>query len=261
MQVKAIKTHKITSEDKDIFKILDQYINSLEENSVVAITSKIISITEGKMVKMGDIDKDKQSLTSRDSLKDKLIEDESEYFLERSGNKYNVAFSIRNNLLVVSAGIDESNGNGYYILWPKDAQQSANKIREYLRKKFNLKNLGIIITDSRTIPLRWGVTGAAISYSGFKPLKNYIGSPDLFGRAIEHTQLNITDALATSAALVMGEADEGTPISIITDIPMVEFQDNNPSDEELKSLKIEMEDDLYAPLLKNAPWKKGRRKS
>jgi dihydrofolate synthase / folylpolyglutamate synthase len=247
MIVNAIKTHKITSEDSDLFKILDQYIEKIEENSVLAVTSKIVSITEGQLVPMDSSDKDE------------LIKQESEYFLPRSENKYNVSFSIRNNMLVVSAGIDESNGNGFYILWPKNAQDSANKIRKYLRIKFKLKNLGVIITDSRTTPLRWGVTGAAIAYSGFKPLKDYIGSPDLFGRAIEHTKLNIADALATSAALVMGEAEESTPIAVIKEIPMVEFIENDPTKEELKELKIKMEDDLYYLLLKNAPWQKGGR--
>ena len=45
-----------------------------------------------------------------------------------------------------------------------------------------LKKVGVIITDSKTTPLRWGTSGVAISYSGFSPLKNYIGSPDIFGK-------------------------------------------------------------------------------
>lgn len=247
MIVNVIKTHKITQNDSDLFKILDRYILDLEENSIVAVTSKIVSIAEGQLVKMDLADKDE------------LIKQESEYFLPRSENKYNVAFSIRNNMLIVSAGIDESNGNGYYVLWPKDAQSSANQIRRHLKERFKIKNLGIVITDSKTTPLRWGVTGAAIAYSGFKPLKDYIGSPDLFGRAIEHTKLNIADALASSAALVMGEANESTPISIISEIPMVEFVDYDPKREELEELRIRMEDDLYYLLLKSAPWQKGGR--
>ena len=45
--------------------------------------------------------------------------------------------------------------------------------------RFSLKNVGVIITDSRTTPLRWGVTGFSIAYSGFEPLKNYIGTKDI----------------------------------------------------------------------------------
>ncbi len=52
MKITAIKTRKITSEDNDIFKILNESINDLKENSIVAVTSKIISISEGSVLKM-----------------------------------------------------------------------------------------------------------------------------------------------------------------------------------------------------------------
>ena len=35
------------------------------------------------------------------------------------------------------AGIDESNGDGNYVLWPKDLQNSANTIRDILLKDLN----------------------------------------------------------------------------------------------------------------------------
>ena len=54
MNIKAVKTRIITSEDNDIFKILDDSIETLTENSVVAVTSKIISITEGSVLKIDD---------------------------------------------------------------------------------------------------------------------------------------------------------------------------------------------------------------
>ena len=36
--------------------------------------------------------------------------------------------TIKNNLLIPSAGIDESNANHNYILWPKDPAGIAKKI-------------------------------------------------------------------------------------------------------------------------------------
>ncbi len=245
MIITSIETHKVTIEDKDILKFLDKYIQGLEENSVLAITSKVVAICEGSVVAAGEIDKDK------------LIESESQYYLPRQENPYNVALTITENNLIASAGIDESNGNGFYILWPKNPQQTANEIRAHFRKKFKLKNLGVIITDSRTTPLRWGITAIAIGYSGIKPLKNYIGKPDIFGRNLLFTKMSIIDNLASAAALVMGEGNEQTPLAVAADLPQVEFVDENPTKQELKDLKITMEEDIYAPLLKNAPWKKG----
>lgn len=246
MIVNAIKTHKITSDDKDILVVLDKYIEKLEENSIVAITSKIVSVCEGSTIKIEDtVDKEK------------LIRENSQFFLPRSSNKYNINFTITNNILAASAGIDESNGNGYYILWPKNPQDSANKIREFLVNKFKLRSVGVIITDSKTTPLRWGVTGIALAHSGFNAVYDYIGKPDLFGRFFEFEKLNIADSLACSAVMEMGEGNEQTPLATIQDLKNIEFQARNPTGEELESIKISMEDDLYSPILKNIPWQKG----
>jgi coenzyme F420-0:L-glutamate ligase len=268
MKIASIKTHKITSEDSDLFKILDQYITELKGDSIVAVTSKIISICEGSILKFShpglDPGSSQDSLDSNvrwnDKTKDKLIEEQSQFYLPRESNKYSVSFTITNNILSASAGIDESNGNGFYILWPKNPQESANKIREYLSKKFGIKNVGVVITDSKTTPLRWGVTGIALAHSGFNALNDYIGKPDLFGRPFQYEKLNIADSLASAAVLEMGEGSEQTPLAVITDINNIEFQHRNPTDVELESLKINMEDDLFAPFLSNANWQKGRRK-
>lgn len=247
MQVKTIKTHKITKSDKDIFEILDKYLAEFSENSILVVTSKIISITERRIVPVGN------------SNKDELVEKESEYFLPKEENKYGFHLTITQNLLIPAAGIDESNGNGYYILWPENPQESANKIREYLVKRFNIKHAGVIITDSKTTPLRWGTTGVAIAYSGFRPLNNYIGKKDLFNREMRVTTSNVMDGLAAAAVVVMGEGQEQTPLATISEIPNVEFQDRNPTSEEVKDLKIDLDTDVYSSILKRAPWKKGEK--
>lgn len=245
MKVTPIKTHKIAIKDKYLFRILDTYLPKLEEKSILAITSKIVSITEGRMVKIDSVDKDE------------LIRQESKFYLPRNQSRYNVSFTIARNMLAATAGIDESNGNGYYILWPKDPQKTANAVRLHLKQRCNLNNVGVIITDSKTTPLRWGVTAISLAYSGFKPLRDYIGKKDLFGREFAFEKLSIIDSLAGAASVVMGEGAEQTPMAIISDLPFVEFQDRNPTKKELEGLKIKMEEDLYGPFLKNVQWKKG----
>ena len=249
MKVTGIRTHKITSKDRDILKVLDQYIKDLKDGSVVAVTSKIVAITEGRIVKIQNSEK---------GQKDRLIEQEAEFYLPRSSNKYNVSLTITGGQLVASAGIDESNANNSYVLLPENPQVSANKIREYLGKRFKLKNIGVIITDSRTSPLRWGVTGVAIAHSGFEALKNYVGIKDLFGRKFEFEKTNIEDSLATSATLAMGEGAEQTPLAIIEDVPFVKFQGRNPTKKEIESLRIDISDDIYASLLTSVKWRKGK---
>jgi dihydrofolate synthase / folylpolyglutamate synthase len=246
MIVKAVKTHKITLEDKDILNILNKYIKNLREESVVVIVSKIISISEGSVLKLSDKDLDN------------LIKKQADKYISKEEHKYKLYITLKNNHLTYSSGIDESNGNGYQILWPKDVQKTANKIRSFLKKKFGLKNLGIIITDMTALPLRWGIIAGEIAYSGFNPLKDLTGTPDIFGKKFKYTKVGVLNGLSAAAGVVMGEGAEQTPIGIITDISFVEFVDPNPTKKELDSLIIDPENDLYGPLFKNAPWKKDK---
>lgn len=248
MKVTSIKTHKITAQDKSIFKILDTYITTLKENSIVVVTSKIVSICEGRIVKKVS-----------DTQKDKLVKKEADYYLPREFNQYGFLISIKNSIMVASAGIDESNGNGNYVLWPKNPQKSANLIREYLVKRFHLKHVGVLITDSKLTPLRWGVTGVALAHSGFEAIYSYIGKPDIFGRLMRAEKTNMADALATSAVVVMGEGDEQQPLAVIEDTPFVKFQSRNPTKEEINAIRISLEDDVYSSLLTSVRWEKGKK--
>ncbi len=218
----------------------------IKENSILVVTSKIIAIAEGRVVPIGKIEKKA------------LVEKEADLFIPQEKNKYGFTITIKGSLLIPSAGIDESNGNGFYVLWPSNPQKWANKIRNYLKKRFGLKNIGVIITDSKTTPLRWGTTGVSLSHAGFKALKNYINQPDIFGRELQVTKANVADALAAAAVLAMGEGNEQTPLAIITDVPFVQFQKNNPSRRELANLAISIDDDIYGNILKSVQWKKSK---
>jgi len=68
---------------------------------------------------------------------------------------------------MASAGIDESNANGKLILLPQDSFQTAYALREKIQQKYDVRHIGVLITDSRTVPLRAGVTGVALGYAGF----------------------------------------------------------------------------------------------
>jgi len=253
MQITAYKTHKIEP-NENLFEILDTYLPELSENSVVAIASKIAGICEGRVVKITSEEQKREQ-------KDALVEKEADYFLPREYSQYGFMLTINHNLLVGSAGIDESNSNGYFSMWPQNPQESTNRIREYLVKKHKLNHLGVILTDSKLTPLRWGVTGYAIAYSGFQALNSYIDKPDIYGHLMHAEKTNVPDALASSAVLAMGEGNEQQPLAVITDVPFVKFQKRNPTEEELKDLKIKLEDDIFASLLTAVKWKKGREKT
>jgi len=243
MEITAIKTDPIVSTGS-ITDLLDRYIPGIHENDIVVITSKIVSICQGRVKRIANEEEKKE-----------LIRRESEWYIEDEATKrYNVILTITEGLLIPSAGIDESNGNGFCILWPTNPMKEASKIWEHLRTKHHINKLGVIITDSHTTPLRWGTSGVAIAWSGFEPLHNYIGSPDIFGRNLKMTKANILDGLAASAVLTMGEGNEQTPLAIIKNASMVKFTNHAPTKEEIADLHIKPEDDIYSPLLTSTPW-------
>jgi len=245
MHVTVYKTPKIQPND-DIYKILDTCLPSLQENSVVVVTSKIVGLCEGNVVK------DDGSVTKED-----LVPKEADWYV---GDEYPAPYgtiSIKNNILCLNAGIDESNVAGYFALWPKDPYASAQTIWEYVRKKHKVQHLGVVISDSHIVPLRWGVRGVCLAYCGFNGLNVYIGKPDIFGKPLKSTRAGILDGLASAAVMVMGEGNEQTPLAVITDVPFVQFTGHPPTKKELQNMEITRKDDIYGSLLEAVRWKKG----
>ena len=228
-----------------MFEIISQYLPTVQERSVVVIASKIIAITQGRIKKLTEVEKEN------------LIKREADFYLPKNYNKHSLYITIKKNYLTYSSGIDESNANGFFVLWPENPQEVANSLRAFLQKKYKIKHIGVIITDMLAIPLKWGVIGGAIAHSGFAAIKDLTDTEDIYGREFKYTRVGILHGLAASAAVVMGEGNEQTPLGLITDIPFVEFQDHDPIEEELNALKIEPSEDLYGSMLTAVPWKKG----
>ena len=147
--------------------------------------------------------------------------------------------------------MDDSNADGKVVLLPKNSFSAAEKIRTELRKYYRTQKLGILITDSRAAPLRRGVFGMALGFAGFRGLRDYRGSPDIFGRTLKVTQVGVADSLAAAAALVMGEGREQQPLAVIEDAP-VEFCERVNR----KELRISQKRDVYHPLFKIAERKR-----
>ena len=231
-----IRTRPFLPPQDDLYELIDTHVPALQEGDVLIITSKILAIHQGRCVKIED-----------SVNKDDLILQEAEKYIPRSEvPKGYVLLTVKQNTLIPSAGIDESNGNGYYILWPEKIQQSAKEIWEYLKKKFTLGNVGVIITDSHTIPLRYGVVGISIGFYGIKPFKDYRGMQDIFGRTLTMTRSNIVDALAGIAVLLMGEGREQTPMLVLHGADFLEFTDEDV----YHTFVIPADEDIYMPLLK-----------
>ena len=242
MIVQPIKTSTIRTNQQDLVSILDEYLSDFSDKCILVITSKIVSLCEGRAVDIKHADKTE------------LIHREADRVLAGDGGKFGIKFTITNNTLIPTAGIDESNTDGYYVLWPKDPQTTANQIREYLVERFKVKHAGVIISDSTCSPLSWGTYGISLAHSGFKATNNYVGKKDIFGRKFNVSRSNVAGGLAASAVVTMGEGSEQTPLCMISDAPFVNFQSRNPSKKELEQQKIPIDEDLFAPFLQAVEW-------
>ncbi len=264
MKIEAIRTRALLPPKDDLWEVIKKSVKIIPERSVVVVTSKVVAINQGRCVRVGQ----KSCLAGRQAkvpstswygagksqkLRDELAKKEADWYVERmesGGTKW--MFTIKGKTLIASAGIDKSNANGFMILWPEEPMKAAQIIRDFLRREYSLKEVGVLITDSHIIPMRRGVVGTAIGYSGFNPLRDYRGKPDIFGRNLLVTVSNVAEALAEAAVVVMGEGKEQTPLALVTDMPWLEFTDK------IVEVAIDKDDDLFKPMLNAMKWQKGK---
>lgn len=193
-----IKTCKLYPPKDDILRLFDTQGLHLNNGDVLCIATKCLSIAQGRCVHIGTIDRQI------------LIDQESDNkFITQSH------LTVKDGTIIPYSGIDESNGNGYYILWPQDVVSLLQYLHNILCERFKISSLGMISVDSTISPFRRGTIGVAQGTFGLQPIKECIGQNDIFGRPLQITYVNIADTLATMACYAMGEGNEQCPLVII----------------------------------------------
>ncbi|HEY4478861.1 MAG TPA: coenzyme F420-0:L-glutamate ligase [Candidatus Paceibacterota bacterium] len=228
MKIKPIRT-RIFREGENLISFILKYLPRVKEGSVIAITSKIVALAERRTVVLENTN------TKRD-----LIIRESEIAVETR----HAWLTLKDGMIMPSAGIDESNANGKLIQLPKDSFKSAAGLRRLLNKHYKTNDLAILITDSRTTMLRAGTVGVALGYAGFQGIRDYRNKRDIFGRKFIFQRANIADGLASAVVLTMGEGNEHCPLAVVTKAP-VQFCKKVDK----KELYIPLKDDMYGPIL------------
>ena len=237
MEITSVKVRLLNPPQDDalsaLFEAIDQ-LGGLGDGDILAVTSKIASLQQGRAIPIDQVPD-----------KDQLIISQSDHYLPREAVPHRYAIlTIQNHLIAPSAGIDESNAKDHYILLPEKPDQLVLEWRQKFMERYSLKDFGLILTDSRSMPLRFGVVGVGLAFAGFHPLRDYRGQSDLFGRAMKVSQSNIVDSLAATAVYAMGECAEQTPAAIIRGVSGLEFTDQDCADE----LWLLADDDIYRPL-------------
>lgn len=235
MEFISIKTKVMQPPQDDLWALLDESLKELKDNDIVLVSSKVVAIHQGRSIKIGDIERAE------------LIRQESDLIIPRE--YYSSPLTVTNHAFLGAAGIDESNGGGYYILLPENIFEFSKELHEYLLKKFSLTNLGVIITDSHSSPFRYGATGVALGWWGMEPVQDHRGRRDLFGREIQYERSNLVDGLAAGATVVSGEVDECLPIIIARGVANVTFTEVDTRDQLLVPYKEDLFRVLYEKFL------------
>lgn len=193
----------------DLWSVLEESLPLVQEGDIVLISSKVVAIHQGRSVKIDGQDKNT------------LVKEEADFIVPRP--YWPSPLSVAHHAFLGAAGIDESNGDGYYILLPENIFGFAEELQKYLCERFKLTKVGVVVTDSHSSLFRYGATGVALGWFGFEPVQDHRGRPDLFGREIQYERSNLVDGLAAGAVVVSGEVDECMPIVIARDVPNVTY--------------------------------------
>jgi coenzyme F420-0:L-glutamate ligase/coenzyme F420-1:gamma-L-glutamate ligase len=158
------------------------------DGDVVAITQKVVSKAEGRIVPAED--------------RAAWIERESVEVVARRGDL--VITRTRHGFVCANAGVDASNvRKGFLTLLPEDPDASAERLQKELSARLGLARFGIVITDTFGRPWREGVVDVAIGCAGLPALQDLRGTVDDHGQALETTVVAFADAVAAASGLVM----------------------------------------------------------
>ena len=162
--------------------------NAASDGDVVAITQKIVSKAEGRVVPGED--------------RAAWVERESVDVVARRGDL--VITRTRHGFVCANAGVDASNvREGFLTLLPEDPDASAERLQKELSARLGLTRLGVVITDTFGRPWREGVVDVALGCAGLPALVDLRGTLDDHGKELETTLVAFADAVAAASGLVM----------------------------------------------------------
>jgi len=168
------------------------------DGDILAVTSKILSKAEGRIVPAAE--------------RDAAITAETVRVVATRGQTRIVQNAWGQ--VMAAAGVDSSNtDDGTVLLLPADPDASARAICTALRDRFGIR-VGVVVTDTFGRPWRDGQTDVAIGAAGVRVLDDLRGTVDASGREMHVTQPAVGDEIAAAADLVKGKTGS-TPVAVL----------------------------------------------
>jgi coenzyme F420-0:L-glutamate ligase/coenzyme F420-1:gamma-L-glutamate ligase len=190
---------------------------SLRDGDVLVVAQKVVSKSEGRVVRLEDVTPGAQArriapnLVARpDPRMVQVVLDESVRLIR---SERVLITETRHGYVCANAGVDHSNvGAGVLTLLPVDPDASARRLRQRLQELAGVE-VGVVISDTFGRPWRLGIVNVAIGIAGLPAAIDLRGTPDDAGEPLHATVLAVADDIASSAGLVMGKT-ERTPAVI-----------------------------------------------
>jgi coenzyme F420-0:L-glutamate ligase/coenzyme F420-1:gamma-L-glutamate ligase len=120
----------------------------------------------------------------------------------------------RHGFVCANAGVDASNVTpGFVTVLPRDPDASAERLRGALAARCGAP-VAVIVSDTFGRPWREGAVNVALGVAGLRPLVDYRGDVDPYGRRLESSMTALADQLASAAEVVMRKTAQ-TPVAIV----------------------------------------------
>jgi coenzyme F420-0:L-glutamate ligase/coenzyme F420-1:gamma-L-glutamate ligase len=194
---------------KIIYDAAERQKTPLKDDDIIVVTSKIVSLAEGRTVDLRTIEPSRFAQTiandlDKDPRQVEVVLDETKSIVRMAQN--HLIVETKHGFVCANAGVDKSNVKGENIvcILPDNPDLSSRKIREGL-KRIGRIDVAILISDTFGRSLRAGVANVAIGVAGLSPILDYRGKSDMYGYKLRVTQIAIADELAAAAELVMGK--------------------------------------------------------
>src|SRR5262245_27515523 len=190
---------------------------TIETGDVFVVAQKIVSKAEGAIVELDTVTPSPRAgawaaTYGKDPRLVEVVLRESRRIVRMERGI--IIAETSHGFVCANAGVDASNVTmGLVTVLPRDPDASAERIREALSRAFG-RAIGVIVSDTFGRPWREGVVNVALGVAGLRPLLDYRGCRDPFGRRLESTVMAVADELASAAELVMRKT-AGMPVAIV----------------------------------------------
>lgn len=189
----------------------------LADGDVLVISSKYAAVSQGRTVAEAALAASgpARALARRLGMREGLAEAVVRESDEVMGGVAGFAMAVTGGILAPNAGIDASNaGRGRIVLYPDGAHELAEQVRRKAFLRLGAR-AGVILSDSRLMPMRAGTCGVAVAFAGMEAVRDARGQADLDGRPLGVTMSAVADSIATMANHEMGEGPESTPVALV----------------------------------------------